>query len=161
MPGTMAEASMTDSQRDEYTAPSVMNKLKQQLVASRTAELKLLKKAIWITLSHPFSTLSLWQALYVPVKPHFPIYCQRLPFHITHQSVRNVKVMKTDTVVKRRWATAVVGKVRSRSFSAEQCIILAFLQLCLPKSRTLQQEYASWLATTGHNLGFKMNSMAG
>lgn len=158
MLGMRAKASMTNSQR--HTQLPVINKLKQQLVApSRTAELKLLKKAIWITLSHPFSILFLWQALYVPVKPHFPIYCQRLPFHITHQSVRNVTVMKTDTVVKRRWATAIVGKVRSRSFSAEQCIIPAFPQLCLPKNQTLQ-EYASWIAAIGHKLGFKMNSMA-
>lgn len=127
--------SIHDKSIKEYIVTCIIDEPKRKLVASSCiAELKFLKKAIWITLSHPFSTPSLWQVLYVPVKLHFPIYGQRLPFHITHQSVRNIKVMKTDTVAKRRWAMAIVAKAGSRSFSAELCIILGFLQLCLPKS---------------------------
>lgn len=125
---------MINSQEDADMP--IINKWMQKLVASpSTAELKLLKKAIWITLSYPFSTPFLWQVLYVLVKPHFPIYCQRLPFHITHQSMRNVKVIKTDTVAKTRWAPAIVEKARSRCFSAKQRAIPALLQLCSHKSK--------------------------
>lgn len=111
LPYIRHDSSIHDKFTKEYIVTCIIDEPKQKLVASsQIAELKFLKKAIWITLSHPFSTPSLWQVLYVPVKLHFPIYCQRLPFHITHQSVRNIKVMKIDTVAKRRWAMAIVVK---------------------------------------------------
>lgn len=76
---------MVKSIHNKFTREAAMQMMQKWGHPHKTAEPKLLKKAIWITLSYSFSTAFLWQVLCVPAKPHFLIYCQRIPFYITYQ----------------------------------------------------------------------------